>query len=110
MEISMKKIIFIILMLCFPSVIFGKEIFYSANDISLNIHEDWYVFTKDNIENNSKLDELGLDYEEYNKYMNDENIILSGLLFYTDNSDIIEIAIQKKEEIPEDISYHIIFI
>lgn len=72
----MKKIITFLSILLFPIIIFAKE--YSANDINikLDIQDDYIVFTRDNLDNNSDLSNLKLTKENMEKLMLSNNIYL----------------------------------
>lgn len=55
----------------------------------------WYVFTRDNIKNNSELDELGFSYDSmYNILYNNEAYMDAVLLY--DDGDFLELFVRKK--------------
>ena len=60
----MKKIVFICL-LFLPLLVFAKS--YTIKDMTVSFDSEWTVFTRDNIENNKELANVGLTTE----YMED---------------------------------------
>ena len=86
----MKKLIMFLIITLFPVLIYAKE--YTTDDIKLkvNVDDDFIVFTRDNLDNNSDLSELGITKESMEGILNNNNIYL----------DIIK----------KDISYEILVI
>ncbi len=74
----MKKIVFSLLLafIC-PLVVNATNVDVPSADLSLDLPDSWYVFTRDNLDNNTDLDDLEIDdlemleyLEEYNLYLN----------------------------------------
>lgn len=92
-----KKILGMILavLMCFPMVVNAKS--YKVDDnmtISLD-DTSWYVFTRDNIKDNSELDELGITYDYMNDLFNKNSMYMDATIFYDDGEDFIELLIRK---------------
>ncbi|MBR1717933.1 MAG: hypothetical protein IJ715_01525, partial [Bacilli bacterium] len=76
-----------------PLTIYAKD--FKIEDISIDLDDSWYVFTKDNIKNNQDLKLLGVSEE----YMND---VFDGTDYYLDaikfnNDEIVELFIIIKD-------------
>ena len=89
----MKKLLFIFILLLLPLTIYAKD--FKIEDISIDLDDSWYVFTKDNIKNNQDLKLLGVSEE----YMND---VFDGTDYYLDaikfnNDEIVELFIIIKD-------------
>ena len=67
----MKKIVFsLLVLLVMPLMVSGASVDVPSADMSLNIPDEWYVFTRENIENNPDLDELDLTVNTYDDLKN----------------------------------------
>ena len=89
----MKKLLFIFILLLLPLTIYAKD--FKIEDISIDLDDSWYVFTKNNIKNNQDLKLLGISEE----YMND---VFDGTDYYLDaikfnNDEIVELFIVIKD-------------
>ena len=89
----MIKLLFIFILLLLPLTIYAKD--FKIEDISIDLDDSWYVFTKDNIKNNQDLKLLGVSEE----YMND---VFDGTDYYLDaikfnNDEIVELFIIIKD-------------
>lgn len=75
----MKKLVFSLLMvLCMPLMVKAVSVDVSSGDMSLTLPDEWYVFTRDNIEGNTELEELGLTYEFMNDLMNENDMYVDA--------------------------------
>ena len=75
----MKKIVFCLLvLLVMPLMVSAVSVDVPSADMSLNIPDEWYVFTRENIENNPDLDELDLTYEFMNELMNENDMYVDA--------------------------------
>ncbi len=82
-------------MLC-PMVAEALTYQLSDTDISLQVDDTkWYVFTRDNIENNPELEELGISYETIYDILYDNSVYMDAILFYEDG-DYVELFVRKK--------------
>ena len=97
--INLKKRMFSFVMaLCclslFSITAFARSYNLSDTDMSIYIDDsEWYVFTRDNILNNSELEDLGITYD----YMNDlflyNKVYVDAMLIYDDES--MELFVRK---------------
>ena len=94
---SFKKLLYtlFLILFIFPLMVDAKSYSISDTDITVELDEKvWYVFTRDNIENNSELDELEISYDDIYNIMYDNNIYLDAVLHY-DDGDYIEFKVAK---------------
>lgn len=96
----MKKRILIIitfvLLSLLPLGVYAEEFKINETDISIEFDtNEWNVFTRDNIENNPNLDKLGIDYNTFNKTMNDNYIYLDAVFLNNDATNTLEFIIRK---------------
>ena len=92
-----KKILGAIALLfaCVP-MIANAETYKVDDNMSINLDEStWYVFTRDNIKDNSDLDELGITYDYMNDLFNKNNMYLDATIFYENGKDFIELLVRK---------------
>ena len=96
-----RKLILTITICClfmlFSIVTVGAETYHLGDtDMSICVDDSsWYVFTRDNIKNNSELDELGLSYDYmYDTLYNNEAYMDAALLY--DDGEYVEFFIRKK--------------
>ena len=76
---------FICLIFCFPTTAYAWG--YSLKDTELTVFVDdehWYVFTRDNLYNNSELDDLGFTAEQVNQFFEGNNAYLDAMRVYED--------------------------
>ena len=61
----MKKILCLLIgfMLFIPISIYGKTVDLSEVNLSIDFNDDWYAFTRYNLDNNKELESLGLTKE-----------------------------------------------
>jgi len=80
-------------MLFSPLTISARSYTVSGTDMTLEFDESlWYVFTRDNLQGNPELAELGLDYDMFYSNMLDQDIYTDACLFY-DDGDYIELLV-----------------
>lgn len=66
------------------------------DDMSVQLDDSsWYVFTRDNIKNNSELVELGLSYEIMYDALYNNEAYMYAILFY-DNGEYFELVVKKR--------------
>ena len=72
----MKKFVLLIIMFVMPLMVLGKEYTFDEIGVKITIDDDFYVFTRDNYQNNETLKELGIteDYM-YNYFYNNKAYI-----------------------------------
>ena len=81
-----KLLISVVIAFCFALMLvmtaFAKDYVVSETDLTVKIDDTvWYVFTRDNIENNLELDELGVSYDYMNEFFQDNQVFLDAILF-----------------------------
>ncbi len=99
----MKKCFYLLLIgvLFLPFSVFAKS--YTLKDLSISMDDSsWYVFTRYNIINNPKLNELGVSYDYLNNFMTTNDIYLDSLKYNeNDKTNMIElfVAIKKVDNV-----------
>ena len=75
----MKRIILFLTIILLPTIIYAKE--FEAKDINLkaDIRDDFYVFTRDNLDNNTDLSKLGISKSYLEETMKKNNIYMDVL-------------------------------
>lgn len=89
-------IVLLITVLIIPAITYAKEFSIENTDIKVNLDDTkWYVFTRDNLENNKQLKELGIESSKLKNTMTEGNIYLDSIKFISDN-EILELFVMKK--------------
>ena len=97
----MKRSICIVmtLLLCvaFLSVgVSAKTYHLSDTDLSIRLDDTiWYVFTRDNLDNNPELGELGISYDDMHDILYDNEAYMDAIVCYEDG-DYLEMFIRKR--------------
>lgn len=89
----MKKILFLLTMLLIPFSVMASN--YELSDMNINIEDDWYTFTKDNIRNNQDLKLLGVSEEYMNKLFENDLYRLDAIKF--ENDEVTELFVITKD-------------
>ena len=55
----------------------------------------WYVFTRDNIKNNSELEELGITYDTMHDILHNNEAYMDAILYY-ENGEYTELFVRKR--------------
>ena len=93
---SLKKILYVfICLLLVPSLVFAKEYKLDENVTITMDDTEWYVFTRDNINGNPELEELGISYEYLNKFFEDNKVYMDAVLYFEGFEDYIEVFVRK---------------
>lgn len=95
MRRSFCMLLILLFCLVLPVSVFAET--YELSDTDMNIDFDtssWYVFTRDNLENNPQLEELGLDYDEMHSLLYNNNAYLNAALALSVD-DYIELFVRK---------------
>ena len=95
----MKKILvlFLAFTILLPINAIAKD--YSVKDLSISVDDTaWDVFTRDNIKDNSRLEELGITYDYVNNFMNNNDVYLDACQFDMDDpSNTLELFVIVKK-------------
>ncbi|MDD5923787.1 MAG: hypothetical protein PUC88_03230 [Clostridia bacterium] len=98
----MKRNLFILIsvFLCIatslPITAYAEVYNLSGTDISVSVDDtSWYVFTRDNIENNPELEELGVSYDTIYNILYDNEAYMDAILYYED-MEYVEMYIRKR--------------
>lgn len=89
----MKKIVFILAMLLVPFSVMASN--YKLSDMNINVEDDWYTFTKDNVKNNQDLKLLGVSEEYMNKLFENDLYRLDAVKF--ENDEVTELFVITKD-------------
>lgn len=71
---------------------------YNLGDTDMSISVDdsmWYVFIRDNIMNNSELEELGISYEAMYDILHNNEAYMDAILYYEDG-EYVELFVRKR--------------
>jgi hypothetical protein len=83
-------------LLLLPATVCASPYLPGDTDISVSVDDSiWYVFTRENIENNPELDELGIAYNTIHSVFYDNGAYLDALLFFGEK-DYVEFLIYKE--------------
>ena len=98
----MKRSLYIALsaLLCILSVLpvttYAQTYDLPDTDMSISVDDTiWYVFTRDNIEDNAELEELGISYDLVYSALYDNQAYMDAILFY-DEGEYVELILMKK--------------
>lgn len=81
----LKKIVFSLIMILFmPLVVNAATIDVPSANMSFSLKDDWYVFTRDNLEENTDLEELEITATEMNDYLLEYDLYVDA---FTDDYD-----------------------
>ncbi len=79
----------------FSVTVYAESYDLSNTDMSITLNDArWYVFTRDNIENNAELEELGISYESMNNILQENSAYMDAILYYNDGN-YIEFFVRK---------------
>ena len=98
----MKKrvLIFLItvcLIISLPMVTYASTYTMNGTDMSIQVDEStWYVFTRDNIDNNPELDELYITYDEMYDLFYENDAYMDAVLYF-DDGNFIELFVLKSD-------------
>lgn len=93
-----KRILSFVMALCclslFSITAFARSYNLSDTDMNIDIDDsEWYVFTRDNILNNSELEDLGITYDYMNDLFLNNKVYVDAMLIYDDES--MELFVRK---------------
>ena len=98
MKRTMRILLSIIL--CFsallPIITYAETYNLGGTDMSISVDDTvWYVFTRDNIKNNSELEELGITYEAMYDILHNNEAYMDAILYY-ENGEYTELFVRKR--------------
>lgn len=95
-NISILLSVFLFIVAIMPVTAYAGTYALSDTDMSISVDDTvWYVFTRDNIENNAELEELGITYEAMYDILHDNEAYLDAVLYYEDGG-YIELLVRKR--------------
>lgn len=97
MKRSLCILMSVVLCFVFLSVSASAET-YDLSDTDLSIRLDdtvWYVFTRDNIENNPELEELGVSYDAMYDILYENEVYMDAVVYYEDG-EYMELFVRKR--------------
>lgn len=76
----MKKVLCLLisLVLFIPVNIYGKNVDLREINLSIDFNDDWYVFTRYNLDNNKELESLGLTKEYMENFFNENGAYIDA--------------------------------
>lgn len=96
MKRSLCILMSVVLCVAFLSVSASAEV-YDLSDTDLSVRLDdtiWYVFTRDNIENNAELEELGISYDAMHDILYRNEVYMDAIVYY-ENGEYFEFMVRK---------------
>lgn len=98
MKRTMRILLSIIL--CFsallPIITYAETYNLGGTDMSISVDDTmWYVFTRDNIKNNSELEEFGITYEAMYEILHNNEAYMDAILYY-ENGEYTELFVRKR--------------
>ena len=83
------KCIIMTIIFCFmmfmPISVYAETYHLGGTDMSIQVDDSsWYVFTRDNIKNNSELDELEISYDSMYDILYNNEAYMDAILLYDD--------------------------
>ena len=98
MKRSFCLLLVLLICLVLPVSVFAETFTLSDTDMSIDFDtSSWYVFTRDNLENNPELEELELTYDEMHSLLYDNSAYLNAALALSAD-DYIELFIRKNAQ------------
>lgn len=79
-----------------PITTYAQTYNLGGTDMSISVDDTfWYVFTRDNIKNNSELEELGISYDAMYNILHDNEAYMDAILYYEDG-EFVELFVRKR--------------
>ena len=79
-----------------PITTYAETYNLGGTDMSISVDDTvWYVFTRDNIKNNSELDELGISYDAMYDILHNNEAYMDAILYYEDG-EYVELFVRKR--------------
>lgn len=95
MKRSFYSVLILLLCVILPISAYAESYQLSDTDLTVQIDDSgWYVFTRDNLENNAELEELGISVDEMSESLQDNKAYLDAIVRFGEQ-DYIELFIRK---------------
>ena len=79
-----------------PITTYAETYYLGGTDMSISVDDTtWYVFTRDNIKNNSELEELGITYDTMHDILHNNEAYMDAILYYEDG-EYVEFFVRKR--------------
>ncbi len=79
-----------------PISVYAETYHLGGTDMSIQVDDSsWYVFTRDNIKNNSELDELEISYDSMHDILYNNEAYMDAVLLY-DDGEYVELFVRKR--------------
>ena len=79
-----------------PITTYAETYNLAGTDMSISVDDTvWYVFTRDNIKNNSELEELGITYDAMHDILHNNEAYMDAILYYEDG-EYVEFFVRKR--------------
>lgn len=83
-------------MVFMPISVYAETYHLGGTDMSIQVDTStWYVFTRDNIKNNSELDELEISYDSMHDILYNNEVYMDAILLY-DDGEYVELLVRKR--------------
>ena len=99
----MKKIVYMLVLLILPMIVSATN--YTAEDMTIDIGDNWMVFTRDNLENNENLAKFGVDENTMKVQMNTFGMYIDAISTF-DNVNYTEMFVFVKSTDEETMNLH----
>ena len=99
----MKKVLLVLVLLILPVIVNATS--YKAEDLTIDISDDWMVFTRDNLENNENLAKLGVSEATLKAQMNTYGMYVDAISTF-DSVNYVEMFIFVKDTKEETMNLH----
>lgn len=91
-----RTMLFLSLVIGFPLNCLAQSYALLEKDITIDVPDDWYVFTRDNIKNNVELESLQIQYENMKNMFESNYAYMDAFVIYDDGSSL-EMFVRIKE-------------
>ena len=99
----MKKIVYMLVLLILPMIVSATN--YTAEDMTIDIGDNWMVFTRDNLENNENPAKFGVDENTMKVQMNTFGMYIDAISTF-DNVNYTEMFVFVKSTDEETMNLH----
>ena len=94
-KLSVLLAVLLCVVLCLPATAYAKNYDATGTDMTISVDDTrWFVFTRDNLENNEELLLLGYTEDSMMEFLEKNNIYVYGILIY-ENNEVLELFVRK---------------